>query len=118
MIYPCAMNLLNFSDIVFDDDDYRLLQSTSMIVWVIGFIFVEFGLAHWINKYVRPLLLHGTSVSGSDVALFFSMTSGCTRIVVIPILLGIALLTFASEHAMLQIICWLFMVIDPLLGIV
>ena len=86
---------------------------------MIGGIYIEHAIAPWSIKYVlRPLMLPNKNTTITDPSLFISMTSSVYRIVVVPLFLLICLVTFGSDSTMFQAICGLFMVADPVVGVV
>ena len=116
MAYPKTADILNFSDVSFKEEDYKLCQTLNIAVFVIGIIFVEHGLSHWINTHIRPRLLGPSDIHVEDSVVFFTMISTWGRIILVPILVMIVLLTFGKGDVMLQALLGLFLVVDPLFG--
>merc|ERR1712154_565764 len=103
----------NFSGRQFVDADYKMAQMTSVGIFVIGIIFLEHGLAPYMNQYIAPVFTGKATNSIPDSPLFFTITSAFARLIVVPLTLIIALLTFGSNNTMIQILCTLFLVLDP-----
>jgi len=120
MAYPQTMDVLNFSDAPFDEKDYKICQSLMLGVWVIGYIFFEHGLPHILLPVLQPLMKPPAGIANTDpkmFTLFFNMRSAIARFVVVPILLLVAMLTFGSDNSMIQALCGLFWVFEPVAGV-
>ena len=116
MAYPKTADILKFSKVSFKEEDYKLCQTLNIAVFVIGMMFVEHGLSDWINTHIRPRLLGPSDIRVEDSAVFFTMISTWGRIILVPILVMIVLLTFGKGDVMLQTMLGFFLVVDPLLG--
>lgn len=118
MAYPQVLDILNYSDVAFTKAQYKECQIFVTPVWIIGIIFVMHGLCDWINTHVRPLFLGPSEIENGHCPVFFTMITTWDRIIVVPALLAIVLLTFGCDDVMLQVLSGLFCVIDPTLGFI
>ena len=118
MAYPQTADILNLSNVSFEEEDYRVCQCSMVGLLMIGVIFINFGLSDSINTHIRPRLLGRSNVEMADSSIFFNMITTWDRIIVFPFILMVVLLTYGSGDVMIQTMGGFFLVIDPLLGLI
>ena len=119
MSYPQILDIFNFGDSEFDAKDYKIAQMGSVGPFVIGCIFTQHGLVPYFNTYIVPIMMKNKksmTVSNSPITVTIITIFG--RLIIVPIFLVIAMLTFGSDNTMITILCAIFLVVDPTLAII
>ena len=119
ILYPQLMDPLNYTDVQFQESDYKLCQCLCSGIFCIGSIFLWHGVSPLVNKYVRPLIVKDASISTCpDSPLYFSIVTAIGRIIIVPVYVLIVSLAIKGDNTILRIIGAICVVVDLVFSII
>ena len=102
--------------------NYKIFQTCTTAVFVIGALYIHHGLAPYYDKYVIPIIMGNnfTSSRYTNQVLFWTMTTITNRIIVVPIALVILnILTWQTAETMIiRTMSVLFLICDPVVSFI